>query len=60
MREKSNRHDGSTFTLEKILATIYATAFVAIVGIGVHSQLKRIMPSELGATSLASTDVAKP
>ena len=60
MSEKASRHDGSTFTLEKVLATIYVTAFVTIVGISVHSQLKRIMPSEPDATWLAANEVAKP
>jgi hypothetical protein len=60
MCEKSTGHEGSISTIGKVLATIYAAAFAAIVGISVHHQLKRIMPSEPDGTFLAAKEVAIP
>jgi hypothetical protein len=56
MRDEANRYEGSTFAAEKVLATIYAIMFVAIVGMGVHNQLDRIKPSHPHPTALALTE----
>jgi hypothetical protein len=58
--EHEHEQDGSTFKFEKVLVAIYAIAFVAVVGISVHSQLTRIMPSGPDAVSLAANEVAIP
>jgi hypothetical protein len=36
MRDEAKRYDGSTFAMEKVLATLHVVMFVAIVGIGVY------------------------
>lgn len=60
MRDKAKRHNGSTYSLDKVFAAIYVAIFVAVVGIGVHKQLTRIMPGEPEMTSLASTEATTP
>ena len=54
MRDQAKRYEGSTFTIEKVVAIIYAIMFVVIVGMGVQMQLTRIMPGEAEVTSVAS------
>jgi hypothetical protein len=60
MSKHEHEQDGSTFKFEKFLVTIYAIAFVAVVGISVHSQLTRIMPSGPDAVSLAANELQGP
>ena len=59
MRDETKRYEGSTFANEKVVATIYAVMFVAILGLGVHKQMDRINPGEPQPTSLASTEVTE-
>jgi hypothetical protein len=56
MRDEASRYEGSSFAAEKVVATIYAIMFVAILGMGVHNQLDRIKPGHPQPISLASTE----
>ena len=57
MRDETKRYEGSSFANEKVVATIYALMFVAILGLGVHKQM--VKPGEPQPTSLASTEVTE-
>ena len=54
MRDEATRHEGTTFATEKALVAIYAIMFLAVIGMGVHMQLSRIMPGDAELTSVAS------
>ena len=57
MRDEAKRYEG--FANEKVVATIYAFMFVAILGMGFYKQVDRIKPEEPQPTSLASTEVTE-
>ena len=49
--DDSKRYAGSKFATEKLIATLYAVMFVAILGLGVYKHLDRIKPGGLGPTA---------
>lgn len=54
--DTKRRSQEENFYIEKVIATLYVVMFVLIVGMGVHTQLSRIIPA---TAFLATTDIAR-
>ncbi len=55
MRISAKAYDGSTFTTEKVVATVYALMFIAILLMGQLDRLKSEAPEPEEFASVAET-----
>ena len=49
---RNHRFEGENFAAEKVMATLYLIMFVLIVGMGVHTQLLRIIPDAASSVAI--------
>ena len=56
MRDEKRRYEGSTFSLEKVVACLYLLMFAAILGLGVQKQIGKIIPGDPAPPAMASNE----